>query len=38
MADKSKKKKRKGERPDGLIQVSLKIGYKPDGKADRKYF
>lgn len=38
MADKSKKKKRKGERPDGLIQVSLKIGYKPDGKPDRKYF
>ena len=31
-------KKRKGERPDGLIQVSLKIGYKPDGRPDRKYF
>lgn len=39
MADTSKqKRKRKGERPDGLIQVSLKIGYKPDGRPDRKYF
>lgn len=31
-------KKRKGERPDGLIQVSLQIGYKDNGKPDRKYF
>lgn len=31
-------KKRKGERPDGLIQVSLTIGTRPDGKPDRKYF
>ena len=31
-------KKRKGERPDGLIQVSLQVGYKPDGRPDRKYF
>lgn len=37
MAD-GKKKKRRGERPDGLIQVSIQIGYKPDGKPDRKYF
>lgn len=33
-----KKRKRKGERPDGLIQRSLQIGYKPDGTPDRKYF
>ena len=32
------KRKRKGERPDGLIQVSLMTGYKPDGRPDRKYF
>lgn len=31
-------KKRKGERPDGLIQVSLDIGHKPDGTRIRKYF
>ena len=31
-------KKRKGERPDGLIQVSLQIGYKPDGRPDRNIF
>lgn len=31
-------RKRKGERPDGLIQVSLMIGYKGNGKPDRKYF
>ncbi|MBP3653189.1 MAG: site-specific integrase [Clostridia bacterium] len=31
-------RKRKGERPDGLIQVSLQIGYKQDGRPDRKYF
>jgi integrase len=31
-------KKRRGERPDGLIQVSIQIGYKPDGRPDRKYF
>lgn len=32
------KRKRKGERPDGLIQVSIQIGYKPDGRPDRKFF
>ena len=32
------KRKRKGERKDGLIQVSLQIGRKPDGKPDRRYF
>ena len=31
-------KKRRGERPNGLIQVSLQIGFKPDGKPLRKYF
>ncbi len=31
-------KKRIGERPDGLIQLSLQIGYKPDGRPDRKHF
>lgn len=31
-------KKRKGERPDGLIQVSCSIGRKPDGSLNRKYF
>lgn len=31
-------KKRKGERADGLIQVSLDIGYWPDGRRRRKYF
>lgn len=31
-------RKRKGERPDGLIQVSLDIGYWPDGRRRRKYF
>lgn len=31
-------RKRKGERPDGLIQVSLQVGYKDDGRPDRKYF
>lgn len=31
-------KKRKGERPDGLIQRSFQIGYKADGSPDRKYF
>ena len=31
-------RKRKGERPDGLIQVSLQIGYKDDGLPARKYF
>lgn len=33
-----KKKKRKGERSDGLIQVSLQIGFKDDGRPERKYF
>lgn len=32
------KRKRKGERPDGLIQVSIQTGYKPDGRPERKYF
>lgn len=31
-------KKRKGERPDGLIQVTLDVGYYPDGRRKRKYF
>lgn len=31
-------RKRKGERPDGLIQVSLTVGHKEDGKPDRKFF
>lgn len=31
-------KKRKGERPDGLIQVSLMNGYRDDGKPNRVYF
>lgn len=31
-------RKRRGERPDGLIQVSLQVGYKDDGRPDRKYF
>ncbi len=31
-------KKRKGERPDGLMQVSLQIGFRSDGEPDRKYF
>lgn len=31
-------RKRKGERPDGLIQVSYQIGRKEDGRPDRKYF
>jgi len=31
-------KKRKGERPDGLIQVSLQVGFRADGKPDRKFF
>lgn len=36
--NKTAKRKRKGERKDGLIQVSLQIGIKPDGKPDRRYF
>lgn len=31
-------KKRRGERPDGLIQVALEIGTYPDGRRRRKYF
>lgn len=31
-------RKRKGERPDGLIQVALDIGYYEDGRRKRKYF
>ncbi len=31
-------KKRRGERPDGLIQVSIQTGYKPDGRPNRKFF
>ena len=38
LPDKTSKHKRKGERRDGLIQVSLCIGKKPDGKPIRKYF
>ncbi len=32
------KRKRKGERKDGLIQVSIQIGRRADGKPDRRYF
>lgn len=32
------KRKRKGERPDGLIQVTLDLGRGPDGKRIRKSF
>lgn len=32
------KRKRKGERADGLIQRVLEVGRKPDGSRDRKYF
>lgn len=32
------KRKRKGERADGLIQVALDIGYWPDGRRKRKSF
>lgn len=35
MAD---KRKRKGERKDGLIQRVLDVGYWPDGRRKRKYF
>ncbi len=38
MGDEKEKRKRKGERPDGLIQLSYQIGFKPDGRPDRKYF
>lgn len=38
MAEEKQKRKRKGERPDGLIQVSYQVGIRPDGKPDRKYF
>ena len=31
-------RKRKGERKDKLIQVTLQVGYKDDGKPDRKSF
>lgn len=37
-AGERKKRKRRGERKDGLIQRSLVIGRKPDGSPDRKYF
>lgn len=30
--------RRKGERPDGLIQVALDVGYWPDGRRKRKFF
>lgn len=33
-----KKRKRRGERPDGYIQVSVVVGRKPDGSYIRKYF
>lgn len=31
-------RKRAGERPDGLVQVSIQNGFRPDGKPNRKYF
>ena len=31
-------RKRKGERPDGRIQIQLDVGYDADGKRLRKYF
>lgn len=38
MSEEKKKRKRKGERKDGRIQVTFTVGYKPDGKPDRKVF
>lgn len=38
MTDLPKKRKRRGERSDGTIQVSLSVGFHPDGKRKRKYF
>lgn len=38
MPDDKPKRKRKGERKDGLIQRSLVVGRKQNGKYDRKYF
>lgn len=38
MSNSPKKRKRKGERPDGLIQVSWTDGQKPDGSPNRKFF
>jgi len=34
----SRRRKRRGERADGRILVTLVIGYQPDGKPKRKYF
>lgn len=34
----AEKKRKKGQRKDGLIQRSIVIGRKPNGKLDRKYF
>jgi len=36
--DQKKKRKRKGERKDGLIQIVMELPRKPDGSRDRKYF
>lgn len=36
--DETKRRKRRGERKDGRILVTLVIGYQEDGKPKRKYF
>lgn len=38
MTEQPKKRKRRGERADGMIQVSVTIGFDADGKRLRKYF
>lgn len=38
MTEPPKKRKRRGERPGGQIQVSVSVGFSPDGKRLRKYF
>lgn len=38
MGDKQGGKKRRGLREDNRVQVTLTIGYRPDGKPDRKSF
>jgi len=38
MSEEKKRRKRRGERSNGLIQVSLQIGRKEDGSPLRKYF
>lgn len=38
MSEAPKKRKRRGERSDGMIQVSATVGFDADGKRVRKYF